>query len=223
LRGHPAPRGQRPRRARWALGAGGLVALVAFFIFPQPAPATIQEQRERLPPPAECSDEVAGIWKSHQYDPLYNDWYIFTLDINRVDGDPNRLTGTIQAHSWDGGPEDEEPPPCRPGHFHWTVRMTAEGELDGMNVVFRGLTWAPENAYCGQAPGPGSYNVDRFHGTIDAAIQEFQSVNNDGGRAVNVPTVFRRISCHEPDAAPPSPHVNPVPPPFFPERGCSWF
>lgn len=209
---------------RWGLWAGAVVGLLTLVMFPRPAPATIQEQRARLPPAAECTDDVAGVWKSHQYDPVYRDWYIFTLDINRVEGDEQRLQGTIQAHSWNGGPDDAEPPPCRPGRFHWTVRMTAEGTLDpNLNVVFWGTSWAPENAFCGSAPRAGQYNLDRFHGTIDPAIQEFQSVNNDGGRAVNVPTVFRRITCHDPEAPPPSPHVNPVPPPFFPERGCSWF
>jgi hypothetical protein len=46
---------------------------------------------------------------------------------------------------------------------------------------------------------PILYRPDHFTGTIDPAIQEFQSVNNDGGRAVNDPMVFRRIACGEGD------------------------
>ncbi|MEM9190684.1 MAG: hypothetical protein AAGF12_15975 [Myxococcota bacterium] len=206
------------RRALVLCAAAG----IGITIFPQRAPATIAEQRARLPPPAECTDPVAGVWKSHQHDPTWGDWYIFTLNIQRVAGDDHALTGTIQAHSWSGGPDDEEPPACRPGLSHWTVMMTATGtHQDDHRIHFGGTSWSPENAFCGAAPGPGQYNLDQFNGQIDPALQEFQSVNNDGGRAVNVPTVFRRVSCHE---APPAPHVNPVPPPFFPKRsGCSLF
>jgi hypothetical protein len=39
------------------------------------------------------------------------------------------------------------------------------------------------------------YHPDHFTGTIDPQREEFQSVNNDGGRAVNDPMVFRRIGC----------------------------
>jgi hypothetical protein len=45
-------------------------------------------------------------------------------------------------------------------------------------------------------------------------------LNNDGGRAVNSPTVFRRGRCLE---EPPPPGVKATPPPFEPPRrlfGC---
>ena len=56
-------------------------------------------------------------------------------------------------------------------------------------------------------------------GRIDPEIQEFRSVNNDGGPAVNVPQVFRRIRCFPPQS---NPHVTVDPPPFQPPRtgGC---
>jgi hypothetical protein len=216
----PTPIDHRARR--WLLVVGASAVGLAIVGVPARAPATIAEQRARLPPPAECEDPVAGVWKSHQHDPQYGDWYVFTLDIRRVTGDPHKLEGSILAHSWNGAAQDEEPPRCQLGQWHWTVRMTAEGRFDdALRVRFGGTSWRLEQSYCGSAPGPGSYNLDVFSGTIDPALEEFQSLNNDGGRAVNVPTVFRRVSCH---TAPPAPHVNPVPPPFFPkERGCSLF
>ncbi len=200
--------------------AAALAAVLAVLFIPSRAPATVQEQRERLPPAAtDCDDPVAGVWKSHKYDPRFGDWYIFTLNIERVEGDPERLTGNIQAHAWTGTPEEEEPPPCRPGLWHWTVRMTAEGRVTPEGQIeFWGTSWQPENAFCGRMIGQGEYNLDHFSGLIDPEIMEFQSVNNDGGRSVNDPTVFRRISC---GTEPPNPHINPVPPPFFPDSGCS--
>jgi hypothetical protein len=42
---------------------------------------------------------------------------------------------------------------------------------------------------------PHGYNPDNFSGEIDPWRAEFQSVNNDGDRAVNEPHVFRRIRC----------------------------
>ncbi|HEY8427073.1 MAG TPA: hypothetical protein VIL20_01810, partial [Sandaracinaceae bacterium] len=68
---------------------------------PSRAPATIAEQRARLPPAAECDDEiVAGIWRSHAYNAQFGDWAVFTLTIRRVPGHPDQLVGTITNHSW---------------------------------------------------------------------------------------------------------------------------
>jgi hypothetical protein len=75
-----------------------------------------------------------------------------------------------------------------------------------------------EHVYCERW---AAYNLDHFTGRIDTELQEFQSVNNDGGRAVNEPKVFRRVRCLEPPMAP---HVAIAPPPFYPtswQRGCS--
>ncbi len=180
--------------------------------------ATIEEQRARLPPPAHCEDPVAGIWKSHAFHPAFDAWYIFTLTIrHKAGGQPGELEGSIQAHAWRGAPQDQEPPQCSMGLDHWTIQMTAVGshQPDG-HIMFGGTSWRPENVYCGRGPGPGEYNLDQFSGVIDPAIQEFQSVNNDGGAAVNEPTVFRRISCGE---SPQSANIQPVAPPFYPQRG----
>lgn len=215
LRMRPGPHGRRNGRTwRRVVAAVGVLAVL---LLPGRAPATVEEQRARLPPPATCEDAVTGVWKSHQYAADYGDWYVFTLTIHRHPEDQSRLVGSIQAHSWTGGPQQEEPPQCAAGVWHWTVQMTAEGRVtpDG-RITFGGTSWRMENAFCGRSLGAGEYNVDTFSGAIDPERQEFQSLANDGGRAVDVPTVFRRISCHQ---DPPSPHVNPVPPDFFPEGG----
>ncbi len=197
-----------------------LVILAGFSLVARPAPATIAEQRARLPPPSECGeDPVTGIWKSHQYNPPFQDWEIFTLRIER-EGEDGGLRGTMTNHSWGGTPQTEEPPPCGPGRFEWIVGMDAAGQVTGeLDIRFQGMgQWRLDRLVCNR--GPGSYNLDNFSGRIDPELNEFQSVNNDGGRAVNIPTVFRRIRCLS-DATQ-APRVQPRPPDFYPrtEVGC---
>jgi len=214
----PPPRARRLRRRTVA---SVLVAvMLGLLLFPGVGRATIEEQRARLPPPATCADGVEGVWLSHTYNPSYQDWYMFTLRIRRKAAGSPELVGEIEAHSWNGSTQDTEPPACRAGLDHWTVFMPAVGtEVNGL-VHFGGTSWRVKDSFCGTSPGYGSYNLDNFSGQIDATIQEFQSVNNDGGRSVNDPTVFRRIGCLEP---PPVPHVQVAPPPFYPSTrtgGC---
>jgi hypothetical protein len=202
-------------RARSTLGVAGLFALL---VLPRVAPATVAEQRARLPPPKACDDPVAGIWVSHQYAPRRGIWDQFTLTIGRDPADKKRLVGTIHNHVWAGGKEDEQPPPCE-GNQDYVVVMSAEGEADGLTIRYDGLDWKVESQTCGGRVG---YNIDHFVGTIDPALQEFQSLNNDGGEAVNEPTVFRRISCGDDGelAAGARPVVL-TPPPFQPpSSGC---
>ncbi|MCA9582456.1 MAG: hypothetical protein KC416_11720 [Myxococcales bacterium] len=203
-------------RSAVALGVLGL------WLIPGRAPATVEEQRARLPPPAHCEDPVTGVWKAHKYDPRYRDWYIFTLTIRRVPGEKSAtdLEGTINSHFWNGDNKQSEPPPCGIGVRHVSVHMEGQGRItDDGEVQFWGTSWRPENAFCGPPIRRGEYNLDHFSGRIDPKIQEFQSVNNDGGRSVNDPMVFRRVACDQP---PPAPHVNPVAPPFEPPQvgGC---
>ena len=210
------------RRTGWGLAALTLVGLWLFA--PGRGNATIAEQRARLPPAAECEGEtVEGIWRSHQFVPRYQEWGIFTLTIRRVEGNPNQLTGRILSRGWNGGPNDAEPPPCASQRgWDWTVRMDGRGSVNGNNIRFGGVgQWQLVDSPCGR--GPMGYNLDQFSGTIDPAILEFQTVNNDGGRYVNVPTVFRRVSCLPSESAE-SPSVNARPPEFYPEqRGCGLF
>ena len=162
---------------------------------------------------------VEGIWKAHRHRAEFRAWRIFTLTIRKVDGSETELVGTIRNQGWIGGRDAEEPGPCRGQQNHWIVSTDARGTIRGNEVVFSGVgQWRLDQVLCGR--GPGGYNLDSFSGTIDPELEEFQSVNNDGGRDVNVPTVFRRIRCFPPNA---QPHVEVQPPPFFPERpsrGC---
>ncbi len=216
-------------RRRGVLGA--LVGLgVALVLLPSLAPATVEEQRARLPPPAVCADPLEGVWVSHKYEAPYDEWMIFTVDLRRdprgaaspnMRGVPSRipLVGRITAHAWFGaGPQGSAAPACTLGIHHWQVGMSGEGYSDGGRIEFWGTRWAVENVWCG--PTSFGYNLDHFTGVIDPAIQEFQSVNNDGGRAINDPTVFRRVRCYEPTAVP---HAVVAPPAFHPPQrsGCS--
>lgn len=203
-----------------------LIAAVAVFIAFTPAllRATVQEQRNRLPPPAHCDDPVEGVWRAHKYDERYTDWHIQTLTIRRQQNEQGQetdmLEGVIHARWWDGGPDVEEPPPCKAGAGdHYTMVMNARGSIskDGF-IIFGGIDLRRDRLFCGSWHG---YNIDNFSGKIDPELQEFQSVNNDGGRAVNDPVVFRRISCGEDR---PREHHSPIAPPFMPPKvtsGCS--
>ena len=118
-----------------------------------------------------------------------------------------------------GPPGEEQPGPCR-GRLRYRVSMDGRGVVDGNEVEFWGVgQWRLDQVICGVAAF--GYNLDHFSGAIDHEIQEFQSVNNDGGVAVNEPTVFRRIKCCN-EGANPNPEVEP--PPFTPPRsGCGFW
>lgn len=197
--------------------AAGIFVGVSLLV-PREAPGTVEEQRARLPPPAECDDPVVGVWKSHRYSARQAQWTEFTLNIHRVPGSETQLTGEILNHSWGGTPKDEQPPPCH-GDLRYRVSMDSQGSVYGYDVEFWGVgKWRLDEVLCGYA-GFG-YNLDHFSGTIDPELQEFQSVNNDGGVAVNEPTVFRRIKCFN-DKGAGDPHVDP--PPFHPPRSFCGF
>lgn len=212
-------------RSRRVFSVTAVVVMGAAVLFPQVMLGSIEEQRARLPPPATCQDPVEGLWMARVWH-LGTEWYIYTLEIHRaVPGQPG-LTGAIHSRFWDGPSNIIEPPPCRPGHLDRTVFMTAAGQANGLDVSFSGTSWRPETVTCG-APSSASYiryNLDSFSGRIDPALQEFQSVNNDGGEAVNEPTVFRRIRCFDGPTGPQQRGpVQVVAPPLVPEvrSGCS--
>jgi hypothetical protein len=199
-----------------------LAFVLAASLTPAAAPATVQEQRARLPPAAQCSDAVSGIWKSHKYDDRYREWMMRTLDIQRVEGSETELQGTIESHYWAGEPEQSQPGPCQ-GQQHVIVSMDARGNTEGDQIVFSGFgQWRLDELVCGSLEG---YNLDSFAGTVDRELQEFQSVNNDGGRAIDQPEVFRRVSCHPPAPGQEhAPRISVAPPPFYPPEqargGC---
>lgn len=152
---------------------------------------------------------------------MYQEWVRFTLTIRRVEGSETELEGEMVNESWYGPKTESIRGPCA-GRLQYIVAMEAKGTYVGDEVEFHGTSWRMEEALC--AVGPGfRYNLDRFSGVIDHEIEEFQSLNNDGGRYINVPTVFRRVSCgDQPD---PTPQVMVAPPPFYPEaedKGCGF-
>jgi hypothetical protein len=204
-------------RRRVARTVGAFVAVVVTFAAGDARP-TVSEQRARLPPPAFCEDPVAGTWRSHSYVQEWGEWAIFTLDIRHDPDTPDGLIGTMRNESWFGQSTESEPPPCA-GQLHYIVSMNARGSYTGGNIEFHGIDWRLDGVLCGSAMG-FEYNLDRFWGAVDPEIQEFQSVNNDSGRYVNVPMVFRRVGCL--DQAPPT-QITVTPPSFYPEdarSGC---
>lgn len=204
----------RQIRTKETLGGLALAAFVVATMLPRGAPAgTVEEQRARLPPPATCTDPVEGIWRSHDYDERFGDWTVFTLEIHRVEGSTTAIKGTIANDTWYAGPEQSDPGPCQ-GNLRFKVSMDAEGTIQDRTIAFGGIgEWRLDEVVCGF--WDGGYNLDNFTGTIDPDIQEFQSVNNDGGRAVNDPTVFRRVKCFDGPVEERGPEVAVTPPPFY--------
>jgi hypothetical protein len=218
----------RRRRRRLLLTAVFLVLCAA--VIPRGSEATVEEQRARLPPPAKCADRVEGTWLALKYEPQWRDWYEHTLVIRRVDaadgganastasGDASgALVGDMIAHTWIGDEKQSKPPPCtgplRAGQREVVIKMPGKGRIDPDGKVFFGASsYVVDKVICGQAP---RYNPDNFSGTIDEALQEFQSVNNDNGRSVNEPVVFRRVAC---PGGPRRTTADPKPPAFAPRK-----
>ncbi len=193
------------------LAAGWLTVV----LFPRVSSATVEEQRARLPPPAECQDPVEGVWLSHQYEPRLLQWYIITLYIHHPSPDSDKIVGDIVSHFWDGSTKEDQPPPCTRWRMNSKVRMPATGTYKDGKVVFNGGPWRPEPAPCDPPARRIMYNPDSFSGKIDPDLQEFQSLHNDGGVSVNIPTVFRRVKCFDP---PPTPKIDFAPPPLTPPK-----
>ena len=162
-------------------------------------PGSIGSQRALLPRAVHCNDEVAGVWRAQKYDPAYGDWMLATLYVHRTEG--NALRGTMVVHQWDGGPFDVRPPMCGPDGFDFIVDEPSVGFARDHYLDFGSDSWRMREMRCNANMRPISYRPDHFTGTIDLGREEFQSVNNDGGRAVNDPMVFRRIQCVDEAAA----------------------
>jgi hypothetical protein len=196
-----------------------LAALVALLAFPRlvNGGTNVDDQRNRLPPPTDCPDDpVAGVWLAHTYEPDLSRWQRTKLDIYRAAPGTTRLKGTIVNETWWGPETEKEPGPCgdKP---HMTVSMDADGDGTEGHVQFGAYgQWRKDADVC--TPFNGTYYLDQFSGVIDPKIQEFQSENNDGGTAIHLPVVFRRIRCHTDPV-----WREPVPPPPFepPKSGCA--
>lgn len=191
---------------------------------PALAPATIEEQRSRLPPPAfECDDDpIAGVWQAHVHYAHVGQWYLFELNIERDPVGEGSLRGSIRAEFWDGAADRAQPPLCDEPGYRGGVFEQAQGRADDRALSFGGIDWR-DLEICG--PHRGGYLLDHFSGTVDVERMEFQSVlNADAPQWRDVPTVFRRVRCHRPERASsdPVPKIIIEPPPYQPpeREGC---
>jgi len=220
----------RPRRRRRRFLLVAIFLALCAAVIPRGSLATVEEQRARLPPPAQCADRVEGTWLALKYEPDYGDWYEYTLVIKRVEPTdagaeknvPGALVGDMFSHTWFGNDKQSKPPPCvgglRSTNREVIIKMPGKGRIDPDGKVFFGSSsYTVDKVICGQAP---RYNPDNFSGVVDTELQEFQSVNNDYGRSVNEPVVFRRVAC--PNGARRT-TADPKPPAFAPRKswGCS--
>lgn len=209
---------------RRSLALAALVGL-GLSLGPQLAPATIEEQRARLPPPAQhCGDDpLTGTWQAHTYYAHVQQWYRFELEVRRDPEDPagERLKGSIHAEFWNGGPERSEPPRCSDPGRRRAVFENATGRGEGFELRFEAVDWR-DAQLCG--PLGGGYLLDRFSGTVEPERWEFQSVlNADAPQWRDVPTVFRRIRCGPKDPRQADePRIVVAPPPYEPpeREGC---
>ena len=154
---------------------------------------------------------------------MHRDWTIFTLEMKRVEQGRDEFEGRISNHSWVAEPHESSPPPCR-GELRYLISMDAKGEVRDGEIHFWGVgEWTLDEVPCGY--WNMGYNLDHFSGKIDPDLMEFQSVNNDGGRAVNDPVVFRRVHCNDGEQLDEQPRIAVAPPPFYPpedEGGCGF-
>jgi hypothetical protein len=153
---------------------------------------TIEGQRSLLPGAVTCNDSVAGRWEALKYNPRQGNWVRFTLLVHR--SALGAIQGTIVSHTWGGGEWDRIPPACGAAGYDMTFSMIASGRDDAHGrITFGSSSYSVAAVRC---PSWNTlYAPDNFSGTIDAARQEFQSVNNDGAFDVNAPYVFRRTGC----------------------------
>lgn len=210
-------RTDQPRRGRvWAALMAALVA--SLLVHPRLAPASVEEQRARLPPPArDCPDPIEGSWEGREW--FRGHWYRFTLEIQRRAPGDEALVGTIWSHSWRGDEALTEPPEC--GGEGSTGRetriaMNARGTFIQGTVDFEGYDWEVRDNVCGTFTGV--YYPDRFSGALEREGTEFRSVSEDGHNPDGV-VVFRRIRCG-PAPDKPIPELPPRRPSPNYARGC---
>jgi hypothetical protein len=139
-----------------------------------------------------CRDPLLGTWVSvPKFSRLYQDWHVMTLHVTPGET-TGSVTGTVQAHVWNGGAQDILPGPCADNGYNYEVSMPAVGRrgADG-SLRFDAGEWQLDNTTCNGAHW--GYNPDHFTGVFDG--RAIRTLNNDGGRSVNDPFGFERISC----------------------------
>ena len=207
----------RSRRPRQALLAAIVLTPLAIVALPPSAPASIEEQRKRLPPPAKgCPDAIEGVWVC--IDNPRGDWYRHALHIEREAPSSIQLTGKIQTRSWSGPRHDPAyPESCEGGASDYEVRQPSTGTFVDGRVSFGAQSYIISTIRCGF--GPSNYHPDTFTGQLLDDGTEFHSVHDDGYHEPRV-RVFRRIQCMDPKK--PTPTLPPpAPPPVG--TGCSCF
>jgi hypothetical protein len=148
----------------------------------------------RIPEPAQaCADPVTGTCLSAKFFPERSEWYVFELVVHRSSSQKDHLEGTIRTHYWRGTDADTRPNACLYNRaYERAVRMTAEGEIAGGRVAFRGREITLDAALCGERNG--NYRLDVFSGAIDAKTGTYDAVDDDGTQpGMRFP--FRRIRC----------------------------
>lgn len=209
-------------RRRTSLFALPLLIGLGLTLGPALAPATIEEQRSRLPPPAfECGDPVVGVWQAHVHYAHVGQWYLFELNIERDPAGDGLLRGTIRAEFWDGEADRSQPPLCDEPGWRNAVFEQAKGRVDQLTLSFDAIDWR-DLEICGR-PLRGGYLLDHFSGTIEPERMEFQSLlNADAPEWRDVPTVFRRVRCQAGPEREPTPRIIVEPPPYQPpeREGC---
>ncbi len=205
----------RRRHQRIALSFAAALVLLCLVVRPSLAPATVEEQRKRLPPPArDCDDPVTGWWMGHQV--LRNDWYRFTLEVHRVEPGSEELTGNIEAWVWDGEAGEGSPPPCQDNdHNQYILDQPAKGTFRNNHIEFIGQSYTVRKVLCGSS---GGYYPDGFSGDLILENTEFHTENDDGYNPITT-VVFRRIKCD--DAPKPIPDLPPPRAEY--KNGCGCF
>jgi hypothetical protein len=139
-----------------------------------------------------CSDPLLGTWVSvPKFNTQYQDWHVMTLHVQPGD-EPGSVMGSVSAHVWSGGSQDVVPGPCSEYGMNYEVSMPAVGHrgTDGA-LRFDAGPWTLDKTTCTGASW--GYNPDHFSGVVDG--RAIRTVNNDGGRSVNDPFGFERVSC----------------------------
>ena len=176
--------------------AVALAAFVAVTVPPSRAPATLDEQRERLPPPASgCGDPVEGLWQAYWYADDHQKWFVESFEVRRDPSDTNRLATRYRTESWAGGPRDSRPPsPCRAGDDHAVADNVGTGTFEDGVLAITGTRHTNFRTVCGnRAPPRDNSRFATVSGRVDVRRQEFQSTFV--GRSCRHRIVYRRIAC----------------------------
>ena len=148
-----------------------VVVGASFSLFPRESAATVEEQRARLPPPADCPDKVEGTWAALYYT-KHHSWSEYTVVIRRSSPAAEQDQGgpievDMKAHIWDGPVNTHNPPACTEAQREVTVTMPGKGTVDAsMRLAFGAKTYAVESVVCGSDT---RYHPDNFTGQVDSA------------------------------------------------------